>query len=532
MPVTKAERNRAIRQARETARFERKSAEAATRLGFRIQSKVLRAFRRRDLTEIRPIIETEFRTVTPVMVEAMTIAYLVGLDRIKEVGTRPATVAAALGGVAPPIHTGALKYYYKRLNVDPKRLRDIQGNMEKQAVVMLRRLEDGVNRGVDRAVTRGIQEGLTTREGTALLREEFANRGIVPFNSFEFETQFRTATQLAYSAGTWDAAHDPAVDEILWGYKYVTVGDDRVRPEHAALEDTVAKKDDPIWGAIWPPNGWNCRCQVIYLFEPEKVNLPGPREIDGQVVTGQPDAGWSWNAGTVLSKSDPPREPDAVGKVPVAIKPPWKKAPPPKPEPGTKKMTVAEMDKIASDVESEALKDQIEAKAYERAHPRSDKVREHGYAFDARGNKIFDKVGERAQVSFTEEEFNRIKGARLFTHNHPSGRSLSADDIKVLVRGQLDEMRAAGDQYVYSMKFNKKAIKGLSEAEIDEYIRSLENRIGLRYFEVNRDLMEIGQANIASGRWTIPQAEMWHQDELWKRVVKDFSELRYRRRKR
>lgn len=44
---------------------------------------------------------------------------------------------------------------------------------------------------------------------------------------------------------------------------YRTVGDTRVRPEHAALDGFVARVDWDGWDRYTPPLGWNCRCRIV-----------------------------------------------------------------------------------------------------------------------------------------------------------------------------------------------------------------------------------------------------------------------------
>lgn len=55
--------------------------------------------------------------------------------------------------------------------------------------------------------------------------------------------------------------------EIFPVLKYVTVGDERVRHDHAALDGLKARVSDPIWNSIMPQNGYGCRCTVIQLEE-------------------------------------------------------------------------------------------------------------------------------------------------------------------------------------------------------------------------------------------------------------------------
>jgi SPP1 gp7 family putative phage head morphogenesis protein len=51
--------------------------------------------------------------------------------------------------------------------------------------------------------------------------------------------------------------------------KYVTVGDDRVRPEHAILEGIVRPVNDSFWSQYYPPNAYNCRCSTTPVSESE-----------------------------------------------------------------------------------------------------------------------------------------------------------------------------------------------------------------------------------------------------------------------
>lgn len=290
--VSKAEKEQAKRQSRATAKFERKSSQAASRLGFRMMSRSIAAFKRGDEAAVQEIIRKEFERVVPLMTDAMTIAYLVGLDRLRQ----PGSIQAATS-----VHSKAIEVLKKRLSISPDRIEELIKAEEAQAILMLGRTEAAIQKSLQRTMVNITKEGLARKEGVARLRDAFKRNGIVPANSFELEAVFRTQTNFAYSAGAWAAAQDPVVDEILWGYKYVTVGDDRVRDEHAALEGTTAPKDDAIWRSIWPPNGWACRCQILFIFKERKIEKPPSSiEVDGRVVIPGPDKGFDSNPGLIL----------------------------------------------------------------------------------------------------------------------------------------------------------------------------------------------------------------------------------------
>tara|TARA_R110002020_G_scaffold10801_22_gene41088 strand:+ start:13331 stop:14002 length:672 start_codon:yes stop_codon:yes gene_type:complete len=117
---------------------------------------------------------------------------------------------------------------------------------------------------------------------------------------------FRMQTQNAYMAGRWDqvqrvlAANRGRVDYFL---RYVTVGDERVRDNHAAWHGVILRADHPFWLTHWPPNGFNCRCPPPQLITRRVM------ERRGWAVTGDddprlavmPDEGFVANVGIALA---------------------------------------------------------------------------------------------------------------------------------------------------------------------------------------------------------------------------------------
>ncbi|MBW7888385.1 MAG: hypothetical protein H3C35_08505 [Bacteroidetes bacterium] len=81
----------------------------------------------------------------------------------------------------------------------------------------------------------------------------------IPDSSYEpsiLNTNLRTATVSAYHGAQWQRLQE--LKDVYPAYQYKTVGDNRVRDEHAILADKVFQANDPIWNKIYPPNGWNC----------------------------------------------------------------------------------------------------------------------------------------------------------------------------------------------------------------------------------------------------------------------------------
>lgn len=154
----------------------------------------------------------------------------------------------------------------------------------------LKGLTSRVRNGINDELAKAVKDGVTTRTAVKRVANRMDRMGVSVHNKAYIETVVRTHSQIAYNA-----AHfmQHAADPDVWGFEYVTVGDDRVRPEHEALDGIIRKKSDLFWSSYWPPNGWNCRCQVIAIYEktrqtrlPKSISVPSEFEINfGELVS-------------------------------------------------------------------------------------------------------------------------------------------------------------------------------------------------------------------------------------------------------
>lgn len=76
------------------------------------------------------------------------------------------------------------------------------------------------------------------------------------------KTWLKTEYDLAIAGGTmaskWNE-FSSTPDAML---RYSTVGDDRVRDSHRALDGVTLPVSHPFWNSAYPPNGFKCRCDV------------------------------------------------------------------------------------------------------------------------------------------------------------------------------------------------------------------------------------------------------------------------------
>ena len=79
-------------------------------------------------------------------------------------------------------------------------------------------------------------------------------------NYLRAEYNFVSAS--AEMAGKWEQFMR---DGDRYNLQYRTQRDDKVRPEHAALDRVTLPPSDSFWEEFYPPNGWNCRCTAVQV---------------------------------------------------------------------------------------------------------------------------------------------------------------------------------------------------------------------------------------------------------------------------
>ena len=82
------------------------------------------------------------------------------------------------------------------------------------------------------------------------------------YNENYLRAEYNFVTASAEMAAKWEQFME---DGDRYNLQYRTQKDDRVRPEHAVLDRVTLPPSDPFWEEFYPPNGWNCRCNVVQV---------------------------------------------------------------------------------------------------------------------------------------------------------------------------------------------------------------------------------------------------------------------------
>lgn len=84
------------------------------------------------------------------------------------------------------------------------------------------------------------------------------------YNANYLRAEYNFVNASARAAASWE---EFVKDGDRYNLQYRTQRDDHIRPEHAALDRVTLPPSDPFWRDFYPPNGWNCRCDVVQVLK-------------------------------------------------------------------------------------------------------------------------------------------------------------------------------------------------------------------------------------------------------------------------
>ena len=135
----------------------------------------------------------------------------------------------------------------------------------------------GINsRKITSAVYDMLQDNFNKKGEWKKQADEYLSNYGFDLKGNHLDTIYRTNVFETYSVAQWDRYKE--VEKQFPALRYTAIMDARTRPAHAQLNGKVFMLNDPIWGRIYPPNGYNCRCTTIPV---SKTKLKSVKVEDG-----------------------------------------------------------------------------------------------------------------------------------------------------------------------------------------------------------------------------------------------------------
>lgn len=187
---------------------------------------------------------------------------------------------------APPVYDtweDVLRTFKDKVPVDAKTFYDLDMELRPKYFATAIAEDEYMATVLHRLTMAAIEEGQTFSVFKTAAYDAMRAGG------YEFPEPYRLLTVFRRHLHTADAAARdewysiPEVDEMIWGFEYLTSGRPNVRPSHARLNHTKLPKEHPFWATNTPPNGYNCNCikvEVLAEGRPREKAAPADwREI-------------------------------------------------------------------------------------------------------------------------------------------------------------------------------------------------------------------------------------------------------------
>lgn len=116
------------------------------------------------------------------------------------------------------------------------------------------------------------------------------------YNANYLHAEYNFVQASAEMAAKWEQYSEDGDRYLL---QYRTAHDDKVRPEHAALDRITLPMGDPFWESYYPPNGWNCRCTVVQVRRGKYEETPHNEAMSRgeEVLNGEKLSIFRFNSG-------------------------------------------------------------------------------------------------------------------------------------------------------------------------------------------------------------------------------------------
>lgn len=149
--------------------------------------------------------------------------------------------------------------------------------------------------------------------------------------------------------------------------------------------------------------------------------------------------------------------------------------------------------------------------------------KEYCVALDSKGRTIFEKLGTKTGITFTDEEMMLLDGTELFVHSHPKSGAFSAPDLGFMAQARVNRLAIISDGYSYEMRALEKGILPDPD-EILKFAKKTYDDLLEKYNGIYTGFRNTGIAEDAANKLTHIQ----HTQEVSRIVSAHFSELGYK----
>lgn len=193
----------------------------------------------------------------------------------------------------------AIDYFKRKKALPPDKFYELESEARAGAFAIANVYETDVTTALQKELIDALETGKPQKQVIDRLKKILAGAGHKELGNNHLETVFRTTMSIAYGVGRRVGMEEAS--DLLPFWEYSSIGDDRTRPTHRALDGSIYPANHPFWNQYYPPWDFRCRCTVIATLEYRKGydhsrpndssnleydqnGLPERANVDGEVV--------------------------------------------------------------------------------------------------------------------------------------------------------------------------------------------------------------------------------------------------------
>jgi len=142
---------------------------------------------------------------------------------------------------------------------------------------------------------------------------------------------------------------------------------------------------------------------------------------------------------------------------------------------------------------------------------------ENSICLDSNGKVLVHKIGSENNIFYTKREITKMKGAKLYIHNHPNGSSFSIADISFLLHNNIKKIVAVGSVDNKKINYSLELLKSVDLVQRNNLLRG--------YLETNKKELENVQRLIYDKKISQKKATRFFRHFVMEKFSKKNKEL-------
>lgn len=185
----------------------------------------------------------------------------------------------------PSAYDEAIAFFIRKGVITKEQFVELAAEARRKAFTIAADSRDYVLNRVKEMLAAFLESGGTIEAFRDQLGAFFEKTGVTAKNPYYLDIVFQNNIQESFARGK-DAIYEQADRAEFPFRQFLTVGDDRVRREHADIDGFTAPVDDPIWNRLRVPLAHGCRCSITLVHVDEGLTNTDPASYPSLIGRG------------------------------------------------------------------------------------------------------------------------------------------------------------------------------------------------------------------------------------------------------